>query len=335
VTSARGFCTIDFECPREIADVALLGGRFMNRTIGPIAALVLLASPALAQAPAADTRALAQALVVADGSRGQTQQQVAGLESKFSQLIVGALGPLDRAREAKVKAMAERSLAPTTDRIVNAKVQFYAANFSAAELSEILAFLRSTAGGSDTAKLPAMRAAVARVLLSSPAERKAAREAGRAAFAAAPAPKRDLIERILLAQDVEGQSRRDGAALAKTLSAVTHRAGAGQPTAADDDYAATVVAIEQGFYATNFIYYHLAVIAAYLESPGGKAALARAPVLRRTVGEVVRVQLETALAAIDRDACGAIACTAEQRSGLDDFSGVFRRMLPLFTALGD
>jgi hypothetical protein len=311
----------------------------MDRTIGLIGALVLLASPALAQAPtpaaAPDTRALARALVAADGARGRTRQQVAALQNRFSQLIVGALGPLDRAREAKVKAIADQALAPTTDKIVGAEVQFYAANFSAAELSEILAFLESTAGQSETAKLPAMRAAVAKVFLSSPAERKAAREAGRAAFAAAPAPKRDLIERILLAQDVEGQARRDGAALAKTLSAVTRRSGAGQPTAMDDDYAATVVAIEQGFYATNFIYYHLAVIAAYLESPAGKTALARAPVLRRTVGEVVRAQLETALAAVDRDACGAIACTTEQRSGLDDFSGVFRRMLPLFTALGD
>jgi hypothetical protein len=218
-------------------------------------------------------------------------------------------------------------MAPLGDEIMSAELDYYAANFSGEELRQILAFLNSPAGQAEAAKLPMLSAPIGKLLMGSPADIEKAVVTSRAEFAQAPPATRQSIDRIMAAANVEGQARMANAMysnmLAGALSKMQTTTGRTAPAAdtasqnaAGDAYARNGLGIEQGFYATNFSGEQLAVIAAYLESEGGRVAIEKKPLLRRAAGQVLRARFAVILPNLERDVCAAVGCTAEQRAGV-------------------
>jgi hypothetical protein len=331
----------------------LIAGRgkpAMHWTVGLFAVLTLVAFPALAEAPdngpaatavathasTPETLSLARAIVRVDGTQALAGKLLATVEDFQSKYFVSRLAVRDEPSVVKVRAAVHAALAPIPQILTDAKTGAFATMFSADELRDVLAFLTSPGGQVEQHNLPLMKLELAKVLTESPEELTAARASTTSALAAAPTNKRALILRIMLDQDVEGSARKGYAALFAVFEAAAAKSNLpaskqepdNQREAAIDDYAKTVVAIEEGFYLTHFTDEQLSGLVAYAESKGGSAMLhRRGAVYARAVPVFSRALLD-AFQSLPANICKSITCSAEQKADLASYTALIEAILP-------
>lgn len=292
-------------------------------------AIAVLASPSLAHAAASsgNVHDLAKALVEIGDERPRMAKTLEPIEAVIAGGISLELSLTDPDSTAKVKGMVHQALAPVSDRAGDAMVDSYAANFTLQELSDVLAYMNTPAAKVEKANLPLLRAEMGGVLTG--ASNRATIEAdAMKVYDGAPPAKRELILRILKAQDFEARNRRElatfGAAM-KTMLPPALKGEKAQPhnsvaTAEDaramDDYVRLMVAIQKRYYVDHFSEADLSTVATYLESDAGQAVLTRLPVVRRAMAKVMADQIFVALGSLDEKVCAAVPCTADQRASI-------------------
>jgi hypothetical protein len=322
-----------------------------------LAALLLSVAPALASAdphttahapsppsdPTADKRALAETLLTADGTRESETKALQRLTGLLSAQVVGKLQISDPAVVAKVTQIVHEVTAPAGPRVVDAAADAYAANFSAKELAALIAFVRSPIGQAEMANQPLLKVELAAVINGSP-DSGHVEAAAKQAFAAASLSDRELVERILAAQDFEARTRNDFEALQAAVNAafapvllaakkapsdVEKRAEQAEAGRRTDDYVRSAVTVEKGFYVKHYSNAQLAELATYIESEPGRVALNRSPLIKRAVSEVATQQMSTAISLLVEPVCAAVACSSAQRTSVVEWANAMRAASPL------
>jgi hypothetical protein len=283
-------------------------------------------APALT--PTADARTLAATLVRLGDERENGAKALEPVEGMLSAQIAMRLSATDPDVVAKVKQVVHEALSPVVRKAGDGLVDGYAASFSPEELSHVVAFVESPEGQAEKANLPLLKKALAAWLSGSPEAANAGDTAAKV-FAAASPETRSLVQRILAAQDFEARTRQGFATLNSAFESVFSRAGVGTSTAqpgsnadakAADDYVRVVTEIEEGFYVTHYTDAQLTAVAAYLESEPGQAVLTRLPKLKRALNEELLQGLSHALSSLPERVCSTVPCSADQRTGLTDFT---------------
>ena len=326
-------------------------------TVSRIAgAIILTASPLAAQTPNAtladktspvdpQTRALAVQVVAKGGERDRLAGALAPVEDLLKFKIKSALGLTDEADSAKIMAIVHAAVIVVSSKVSEAEADAYAANFSTSELSEILAFLTGPSGEAEETNLPLLKRDLRAALdMDTLGVAKIKKTAALDLDKVSP-NRRDSIERIFKAQDLEAHTRQGYLTLQARLSRVTSifhdkpitqtqnsSAKSNEEARAADDYANMVMAVETQFYATHYTDTELAGVADYLESKAGRAALTRKPLIQQAAGRAMRAQFTTFLAALDASVCSAVACTPTQhaslRNEIDSLSGMLTQIPP-------
>ncbi len=306
---------------RSMSLVALLlssgGGHASERPTPPAAGGPAAATP--------KTLALAEALVAAGDELQHEQQALEPLETMISTMVSTQLATADPAAAATVKAVVSQALAPAPSKAIEAMTGLYAANFSERELREILTFVNGPAGQAEKINLPLLKGELRAALSATATGAGGADDIDRALAKASPA-KRQLILRILKAQDLEARTRKGYQALLGAMDGAAPTAAGPSsrpPTAAAqavDDYVRQTMAVTARFYGLRFSEAQLAASADYLESEAGRAVLERMPIIQRAAGGVLRDQLVIALASLDAKVCAAVACSQDQRAAVAAFA---------------
>jgi hypothetical protein len=316
-------------------------------------AVLLLPPPALcenAQSPPAgastQTRALAVELAEADGTRERVTKRWEALDDLVAGQIDAKLLTTDPETKAKVAAAVHDTFSPILSKSLDAFIDAEAADFSADELRDVIAFVKSPTSRAEAANSPILKQALAGALSGSPASAKAGEEAARV-FAQAPASKRALVRRIFAAQDFEAHTRSGYAALSANFARAFADSGLPEPpqsaeakqaaqakAAKDaDDYVKFVLEVEERNYVDNFSEAQLAVLADYLESPAGRAMATRTPKIRGAMLDVIRDDLPAAFKSLTDRICATVGCSAEQRVQLADYARFMGSELPRMSGL--
>jgi hypothetical protein len=296
-------------------------------------AVALLLLPAVARAgpPAADVHELAKALVEIGEERQHEAKALEPMETFLSNLIAIKLSLTDPSAKAKVTAVVHEAFAPVSVRAADAMIDAYAANFTAQELGDVLGFMKSPTAEVEKANLPLWKAELGAALTGLASNPAVEAEALRVYNGASPA-KRELILRILKAQDFEAHTRKGyailGAAMKTALQQVANKGPTQQPNSlqtADDDRAADayvrlVTAVEKRYYVNHWSEADLSAIASYLESDAGQAIQRRMPLVKRAVAKALSVPLVVAIGSLDKSVCAAVPCTQVQRASVTDFT---------------
>ncbi len=288
--------------------------------------------------PPGDTHELAKALMELGDERQLDVKALEPMESLVSNLIAAKLSLSDPSTAAKVRSVVHQALEPVSVKAADAMIDAYASNFTSQELGAVLAFMRSPAGEAEKANLPLLRVELGAALTGLSSDPNLEAEATRIYEGASPA-KRELIVRILKAQDFEAHTRKGYAALGEVMKAAIKQAASpaqsatpSSPTAEDeraaDAYVRLVTAVEKRYYVNHFSETDLSAMAAYLESDAGQAILARMPIVKRAVGKALADALVIAIGSLDKDVCAATPCTAEQRASVADFATAMAARVP-------
>jgi hypothetical protein len=324
----------------------------MFRATAVIGALALLTSPVraaepaqaptvvMAAAPTAETRALAKALVAADGARERSLKGLDRTAKPLAGLIVSELSLKDEAQAAKVRALVRDRLIRVIDAVIEIKTDAYASHFSVDELRFALAFETSPTGQAAKAVAPELTRGLTLAITSSSDERAAQVKV----FTDAPAPKRELVSRILAAQDLETQTRKGLGAMSGMMDAVISASSddnAQTPVAATkpappsaeevqavDELVARMMEAGRAFYVTRFTEAQLADLAAYYESSTAKAMRSKSPQMQAEIYKAAIGRLPIVLPKFEADVCATVACTAEQRTKMAAFSRKLGRQIP-------
>lgn len=292
-------------------------------------AIALLASPSLAHAaaPSGDVHELAKALVEIGGERPRMAKILEPIEAIIAGGISLDLSLTEPDETAKVKSVVHQALAPISDRAGDAMVDAYSANFTAKELSDVLTYMNTPAAKAEKANLPLLKADMG-AALSGASNRTTIEADAIKVYDGAPPAKRELVLRILKAQDFEARNKRDLAIFGAALTAAVPADKEGEkaqspsaaPTAADsrasDDYMRLMVAIQKRYYVDRFSEADLSTVAAYLESEAGQAVLTRLPLVRRVVGKAMADATLVALGSLDAKVCATVPCNGDQRSSI-------------------
>ncbi len=294
-------------------------------------AVALLLLPAFARAapPPADVHELAKALVEIGEERQHEAKALEPMETLLSNLIAIKLSLTDPSAKARVTAVVHEAFAPVSVRAGDAMIDAYAANFNAQELGDVLRFMRSPTAQVEKANLPLLKAELSAALTGLASNAAVEAEALRVYDGASPA-KRELVLRVLKAQDFEARTRKGYATLgAITKTALQQVASKGpQPSSlqtADDERAADayvrlVTAVEKRYYVNHWSEADLSATASYLESDAGQAIQTRMPLVKRAVGKSLSEALVVAIGSLDMSVCGAVPCTQDQRASVADFT---------------
>lgn len=294
-------------------------------------AIAVLASPSLAHAAASsgDVHELAKALVEIGDERPRMAKTLEPIEAVIAGGIAVELSLTDPDSTAKVKDVVHQALAPVSDRAGDAMVDAYSSNFTAEELSDVLTYMNTPAAKAEKANLPRLKADMGAALWSASGGATIEADAVKV-YEGAPPAKRELVLRILKAQDFEARNRREfatfGAAMKTMLppavkgeKAQPHNAGApAEDARVMDDYMRLMVAIQKRYYVDHFSEADLSTVATYLESDAGQAVLTRLPVVRRATAKAMADQIFVALGSLDEKVCAAVPCTADQRASIAD-----------------
>lgn len=328
----------------------------MLRVLAIFGVIALISSPQLAaaqplaagQVATPEAKALASALIDADGERERIATALAPMEPMFQGVILSNVASKDVGAEATVATVVHEMFSSIGKQLGDASVGAYTANFSPTELSAVLAFVRGPGGQAERANAPLLKADL-RAALSAQAPAAETIEAAEAVFAKAPPTKRALIQRIFRAQNLEARTRAGYATLGAVMDAALVAATGGEPTkkappsseAADkasqasDRYVRLVMAVEERFYVDRFNETDLATLADYLESGAGQAMLTRSPTVQRVLTKAMQEQFATMLPALSETVCSAITCSAADRAGLAAEMRSLAAMLPsVLGALG-
>jgi len=293
-------------------------------------ALLLLPAIACAGPPPADVHELAKALVEIGEERQHEAKALEPMETLLSNLIAIKLSLTEPSAKAKVTAAVHEAFAPVSVRAGDAMTDAYAANFTAQELSAVLGFMRSPTAEVEKANLPLLKAELGAALTGFASNPAIEAEALRVYDSASPA-KRELILRILKAQDFEAHTRKGYATLGAIMKTALQQAASKGPTpqlsplqTADDERAADayvrlVTAVEKRYYVNHWSEADLSAIASYLESDAGQAIQTRMPLVKRAVGKSLSDQLVVAIGSLDKSVCAAVPCTQVQRASVTDF----------------
>jgi hypothetical protein len=303
------------------------------RTSAACAVALLLLLPAVARAgpPPADVRELAKALVEIGEERQHEAKALEPIETLLSNLIAIKLSLTDPSAKAKVTAVVHEAFAPVSVKAGDAMIDAYAANFTAQQLGEVLGFMRSPTAEVEKANLPLLKAELSAALTGLAGNPAVEAEALRVFDGASPA-KRELILRILKAQDFEAHTRKGYATLGAIMKTALEQAGSKEPTPqpsssqttdderAADAYVRLITAVEKRYYVNHWSEADLSVVASYLESDAGQAIQTRMPLVKRAVGKSLSDQLAIAIGSLDKSVCAAVPCTQVQRASVTDFT---------------
>ena len=278
-------------------------------------------------------RELAQALVgLAQTFVGEENRQASPLNSsnltlQFEPMIKSEIektvSVTDPAKIEKIGVIVHGGLEALRDDMVEARVSALTQTFTVRELEGMLAARRGPSG---------------EVFL------RAAPEHFRAFYyvvsnevdGPTPAPSEQnlaLIHRILKARDFENIARQAWRVImARATQALSNPAMA---QAQEDEYAQLAVAAEVRFYAKSFSDDQLTELAAYFEGPIGRAEEERGPQLGSETTRLVSKLIERRFERMGEDACAAVACSAVQRTALDEQFAILREaMVPMMSNLG-
>lgn len=342
--------------PNRLTEVHRKVGRPMRLRSMVVGTIALSLAPAFVQAEvsrldpvpassaAAPTRqALAAGIVDVGGERERAAKALEPVEGMISAMIVSRLSLKGAGTADQVKSIVHETLSPVAPKVTDAEIEAYAANFSSEQLRDVLAFMRSPAGLVGTANLALLKQELSAALSGSPSN--AGEEAARV-FAGVPSAKRELVRRILTAQDFEARTRKGYASLGAAFNAAAPRSPDGNSPEeslsgeeqarrdhAADDYVRLVMEIEQRHYVDHFSDAQLAAMADYLESDAGRAVLARTPTVKLAAGRVFLDQLAVAIPSLNGSICAAIPCSPEQRAQLADLTHAIALRLPSFAGL--
>ena len=295
-------------------------------TIG--VALALLACSGRAQTPSVqlDPQAVdsARAIVAADGDRARLSK-LNPLEFMFTDQLEKTLGLTDPIKKPKVGDIVHSRIQTLEEDLIEARVLAMAQTYTLAELQGDLAFDRSPTGQALQSAAPEL----SRKLTSAVFDQGALAEDG----PPLSAQKVALINRILIARDVEASARKGWRVLqimiAKALSGGTKNA-APTPASANDQaetaYVKHVIAVETQFYSEKFSSEQLSELAAYFDGPIGRALAQRAPQLMSVAAGKAPKIFERLFEGMDKDACEVADCSAAQKAALD---ALFAELRPI------
>jgi hypothetical protein len=314
--------------------VALIGA-FALLGFGGVAQGAPVGGPPAGQAPGPDAKALAAALVSDDGALDKTTKAVEKMEALLANQAARQLSASDPATVEKIRVVVHQALAAIPSRVVEAETRAYAANYSAQELRDILAFERGPAGAAMKANLPLFKMELGNGLASD-ADIETTDRIAKATFAGASPQVRQLILRIVKAEDLERETRagypRLKAALAAAFPSLPKDEGADQPdrtpaqtdaqkaqdAKSEDADVQMVVAVKQAWYTKHFSEDQLRAVALYSESDAGQAARNRRGAVQRAAAGALGDELSTAFPAVEKGVCAAVACTTTQAAQLDE-----------------
>jgi hypothetical protein len=188
-------------------------------------AVAILLSPVVtrAAAPPVDVHELATALVEIGDERQHEAKALEPMEALFANLIAVKLSITDPSATAKVKSVVHGAFAPVSVRAGDAMIDAYATNFSAQELADVLAFMKSPTAEVEKANLPLLKAELGAALTGLSSNPTVEADALRVFDGASPA-KPELILRILKAQDFEAHTRKGYATLGAVLKTAVQQA---------------------------------------------------------------------------------------------------------------
>jgi len=294
-------------------------------------ALALLADPGHAQTPseAPDPKAkeLAEAIVAADGDRARASA-LSSMELGLTVQIENSLEPIASVKKDSIAGIVHRSVQTLEDDLVEARVSAMAQTYTIEELKGYLDFENSPAGQALRGAAPELNRSLMSVLGPD-----------------APVPdgppsseqKLALINRILTARDIEPSARKGWRVLNATMmNAFSDIAKNAAPPGAiksdqvaENAYAKRVVTAETQFYSKNFSDEQLAEMAAFFDGPTGRAFVRRAPQLSSIVASAVPGIFDRQFERMDREACAAVDCSADQRAALNARLGQVRSIIAL------
>jgi hypothetical protein len=290
-------------------------------------ACVLSAGQGLAAVGTSDPHALEVARELAGARFAAWSKVEPAIELMVSRQVIQTLDVREAAKSEKVTAVVRDSLEAVGGEMIEVRAKALAGTYSSSELDGLLAFRRSDIGQAFSQASPELAREVAAALKSG---------APPAQEPPAPPEKRELVRRILASEGAEGLARRGWRTLHAAGGQAMLAAGRTPATpapaddrAAEDDYAHLMLAVEEGFLAKTFSTAQLSQLAAYYESPIGRAAVERGPQLARAAGVEIQALFARRFAEIEQRACEAVACQPSQRKALELSFDQFRSMLAM------
>lgn len=316
--------------------LALLGAALSTHAAG--------SSTVKQTAPAVDeqSRNLARDLVLAETQDGSVANFTL-LERAIALPISNTLASGSPKPQAELASKVHDQLTPWREEYTEALVEAYSRNLTASQMRDIIAFLQGPGGRAEAANLPFLKKSLASALAMEPDAVAKMETDSKIAYQQAPQARRDLIERIFKAQNLEEQTRQGFRKLYSTMSAAV--AGAMNAASADTAKDTNVrplyekdemnkqveadvqrtMAIERSFYLTHYSDEELSVAATYLESDAGQAVMMQLPTIRRAVGSNMAAKLDGRLPNLIESLCAATSCSAEQRDSLNRFMNALRK----------
>ncbi len=184
----------------------------MRSPVSCAVAILLSCASARAATPPLDVPELARAVVEIGDERPHEDQAIQPIEAFLSNSISTRLSLTDPSATVKVKSVVHDAFAGVSEKTADATVDAYAANFTARELGDVLAFMKSPAGMMEKANLSLLKVEMSAALVDPSGNPAIEVDAMRAYDGASPTM-RELIGRILKAQDFEAHTRKGYATL--------------------------------------------------------------------------------------------------------------------------
>lgn len=290
-------------------------------------AIAVLASPSLAHAAATsgDVHELARALVEIGDERPRMAKTVESIAADISSRFSMELSLTDPAVAGRVNEVVHQTLAPVSDKAGDAMVEAFAANFTAQELGDVLTYMNSPAAKAEKANLPLLGVEMG-AAYSDDSSSSTIQAAAQKVYDSASPTKRELILRILKAQNFEATTRKGYAIIGEVMKAGYGQVGrdpsdpSPSPAGTTEDdreadaYVRLMTAVFKRNYVEHFSEADLSTAAAYLESHAGQAMVTRTPLVKRAVGKVLADQFVSAIRSLDGKVCAVVHCTAEQQA---------------------
>lgn len=310
-----------------------------------VLALLVAVSPALAADNSVDqytvpttdeqSRDLAQKLVSAEAEADDPLRNFAYFELSLASFIQNIVAPGDTKARGDLATEVHEKFAPLKEVFRDALLEGYAESLNPNEMREIIGFLQSPGGLAEKANLPLLKTDLANGLMMDPNAAAKMEARSEDAFKDAPQTRRDLIVRILKAQNLEERTRQGLRKHYSTMSDALSVAGNGDggPQEKGSDTKSQLnndevdkqieadvrrtMAIERSFYLTHYSDKELNIIANYLESDAGKAVMTQLPMIRQKVGNRLIAKLEDELPGLFDAVCASKGCSSAQREKLN------------------